>query len=94
LSCFQKSFSVDQFLQNHRKKANLETLRDDLGVYLKVLRSAMIDLINKDYADFVNLSSNLIGLDRAINGIQIPLGQLKEEVLVCWKLTFLFMYYV
>lgn len=59
-----------------------------MGVYLKVLRSAMIDLINKDYADFVNLSSNLIGLDKAINGIQIPLGQLKEEVLVCWKLEF------
>ncbi|KAJ9579162.1 hypothetical protein L9F63_024732 [Diploptera punctata] len=77
----KKSFSVDQFLQNHRKTANLETLRDDLGIYLKVLRSAMIELINKDYADFVNLSSNLIGLDKAINGIQVPLGQLKEEVL-------------
>ncbi|PSN46904.1 hypothetical protein C0J52_15286 [Blattella germanica] len=77
----KKSFSVDHFLQNHRKKANLETLRDDLGIYLKVLRSAMIELINKDYADFVNLSSNLIGLDKAINGIQVPLGQLKEEVL-------------
>lgn len=77
----KKSFSVDQFLQNHRKKTNLETLRDDLGVYLKVLRSAMIELINKDYADFVNLSSNLNGLDKAINGIQVPLGQLKEEVL-------------
>jgi hypothetical protein len=48
----------------------------------------MIELINKDYADFVNLSSNLIGLDKAINGIQIPLGQLKEEVLVCWNLKF------
>jgi hypothetical protein len=68
--------------------ANLEMLRDDLGVYLKVLRSAMIELINKDYADFVNLSSNLNGLDKAINGIQVPLGQLKEEVLVCWKIIF------
>nr|CAD7438945.1 unnamed protein product [Timema bartmani] len=77
----KKSFSADDFLKSHRKKANLETLRDDLGVYLKVLRSAMIELINKDYADFVNLSSNLIGLDKAINGIQVPLGQLREEVL-------------
>nr|CAD7198055.1 unnamed protein product [Timema douglasi] len=77
----KKSFSADDFLKSHRKKANLETLRDDLGVYLKVLRSAMIELINKDYADFVNLSSNLIGLDKAINGIQLPLGQLREEVL-------------
>lgn len=78
----KESFSVDQFLQDHRNKANLETLRDDLGVYLKALRSAMIELINKDYVDFVNLSSNLIGLDKAINGIQIPLGQLKEELLL------------
>lgn len=62
--------------------ANLETMRDDLGIYLKSLRSAMIELINKDYADFVNLSSNLIGLDKAITCIQLPLGQLKEELLV------------
>ena len=57
-------------------------MRDDLGVYLKILRSAMIELINKDYADFVNLSSNLIGLDKAINNLEIPVGQLREEVMV------------
>lgn len=57
-------------------------MRDDLGIYLKVLRSAMIDLINKDYADYVNLSSNLIGLDKAIGNINGPLGQLREELLV------------
>lgn len=39
-------------------------------MYLKVLRSAMIELINEDYADFVNLSGNLIGLDKAIVNIQ------------------------
>lgn len=78
----QTPFSVDEFLQNHRKNANLEIMRDDLGIYLKVLRSAMIELINKDYADFVNLSSNLIGLDKAITKIHVPLGQLKEEVWV------------
>lgn len=57
-------------------------MRDDLGIYLKVLRTAMIELINEDYADFVNLSSNLIGLDQSINGIQIPLGQLREEIIM------------
>jgi len=60
-------------------------MRDDLGMYLKLLRSAMIDLINRDYTDFVNLSSNLIGLDNAINDLQTPLGQLKEEVMVKMK---------
>ncbi|KMQ97057.1 conserved oligomeric golgi complex subunit 2, partial [Lasius niger] len=76
-----ENFDVDNFLQDHRKSGKLETMRDDLGMYLKLLRSAMIDLINRDYTDFVNLSSNLIGLDKAINDLQAPLGQLREEVM-------------
>ena len=42
-------FSVDEFMQEYQLKGdgNLETLRDHLGIYLKVLRSAMIDLINR-----------------------------------------------
>lgn len=78
----QSNFNVDTFLHDHRKVVKLETMRDDLGIYLKLLRSAMIDLINKDYTDFVNLSSNLIGLDKAINGLEMPLSQLREEVMV------------
>lgn len=76
----KKTFSVDEFLQEHRNAATLETMRDDLGLYLKVLRSAMIELINEDYADFVNLSSNLVGLDESINGIQSPLNTLRDEI--------------
>ncbi|KAF3428619.1 hypothetical protein E2986_03735 [Frieseomelitta varia] len=77
----QGNFNVDTFLQEHRKSTKLETMRDDLGIYLKLLRSAMIDLINRDYTDFVNLSSNMIGLDKSINDLQTPLGQLREEVM-------------
>ncbi|XP_064599671.1 conserved oligomeric Golgi complex subunit 2-like isoform X1 [Liolophura sinensis] len=85
--CFDKdefmkdSFNVDQFVIDCRKRVPLEKLRDDLNVYLKILRTAMIELINKDYADFVNLSTNLVGMDKAINSLSVPLGQLKEEVL-------------
>ena len=57
---FQDDFNVDQFVLECRRRVQLEDLRDDLSVYLKILRSAMIELINKDYADFVNLSSNLV----------------------------------
>ena len=56
-------------------------MRDELGVYLKILRSTMVELINKDYADFVHLSSSLIGLDKSIDNLQTLLGQLKKEVL-------------
>ena len=66
-----------------RRRVQLETLRDDLALYLKILQSAMIELINKDYADFVNLSTNLVGMDKAINNLMTPLDQLKSEIQVC-----------
>lgn len=85
ITCFiilQKDFSVDEFLAEHRRIANLETLRDDLGLFLKKLRSSTIKLINKDYADFVELSSNLIALDQDIMCIEDPLNKIKKEIMV------------
>ncbi|XP_030033702.2 conserved oligomeric Golgi complex subunit 2 [Manduca sexta] len=85
--CFDRNdfvktnFSVDNFLEEHQNMASLETMRDDLGMYLKILRLAMIELINKDYANFVNLCATLIGFDKAILKVQVPLGHLNEEVL-------------
>ncbi|XP_067840189.1 conserved oligomeric Golgi complex subunit 2 [Heptranchias perlo] len=85
--CFNKDefmkddFDVDHFVSECRKHVQLETLRDDLELYYKLLKTAMVELINKDYADFVNLSTNLVGMDRALNQLTVPLGQLREEVL-------------
>lgn len=85
--CFDKdefmkeNFDVDHFVSDCRKRVQLEELRDDLELYYKLLKTAMVELINKDYADFVNLSTNLVGMDKALNQLTVPLGQLKEEVL-------------
>ena len=40
----------------------------------------MIELINQDYADFVNLSTNLVGLDQGIIKIQSPLVDFQAEI--------------
>jgi len=45
-------------------------------------RSAMIELINRDYADFVNLSGNLVGLDKAISNLEEPLSVIHSEISV------------
>lgn len=87
LGLFQTNFSVDNFLAEHQNVASLESMRDDLGAYLKVLRLAMIELINKDYANFVNLSATLIGFDKAITKIHTPLTQLNDELLVSYSET-------
>lgn len=77
----QDSFSVDTFLHNNRNAGSLEQMRDDLGVYLKELRTAMIELINQDYQDFVSLSAELVDLDQRIETIRKPLVDLREEIL-------------
>uniref|UniRef100_A0A4W5RXS3 Conserved oligomeric Golgi complex subunit 2 n=1 Tax=Hucho hucho TaxID=62062 RepID=A0A4W5RXS3_9TELE len=85
--CFDKDvfmkddFDVDQFVSDCRKHVQLEEMREDLEMYYKLLKTAMVELINKDYADFVNLSTNLVGMDKALNQLSVPLGQLQEEVL-------------
>uniref|UniRef100_A0A8D3BBW8 Conserved oligomeric Golgi complex subunit 2 n=1 Tax=Scophthalmus maximus TaxID=52904 RepID=A0A8D3BBW8_SCOMX len=86
--CFDKDifmkddFDVDQFVAECRKQVQLEEMREDLELYYKLLKTAMVELINKDYADFVNLSTNLVGMDKALNQLSLPLGQLREEVMV------------
>lgn len=56
----QDDFDVDQFVSECRKQVQLEEMREDLELYYKLLKTAMVELINKDYADFVNLSTNLV----------------------------------
>ncbi|XP_065176720.1 conserved oligomeric Golgi complex subunit 2-like [Sycon ciliatum] len=76
----RESFDVDEFISSCRRRVSLETLHEDLSVHYKALRNAMMELINKDYADFVSLSSSLVGLEKEIGDILVPLGQLREEV--------------
>lgn len=47
---------------------------------MKILRSSMIELINEDYADFVNLSANFVNLESKISKIKDPLVELREEI--------------
>ncbi len=45
----------------YKREVGLEKLRDDLDLFLRVLKSSMVELINRDFADFLNLSTNLVG---------------------------------
>ena len=56
----EKDFNVDEFVSAIRKRVTIECLREDLDNYFRTLKNAMVELINKDYADFVALSANLV----------------------------------
>ncbi|KAI5193249.1 Conserved Oligomeric Golgi Complex Subunit 2, partial [Manis pentadactyla] len=49
-----EDFDVDHFVSGSRKHVQLEELRDDPELDDELLKTAMVGLINKDYADFVN----------------------------------------
>lgn len=79
LFCFQEDFDVDHFVSDCRKRVQLEELRDDLELYYKLLKTAMVELINKDYADFVNLSTNLVNFNPAVIPTPTLLTQIYSE---------------
>ena len=58
----KECFSVDIFVGNCKGTVPLDALKANLDDYLKSLKHALIELINEDYADFVNLSTNLVGI--------------------------------
>lgn len=54
---------MDSFLGTHTQRGiTLEVLKDDLATYRKILQSALVQLIDREYADFVHLSSSLVRL--------------------------------
>ncbi|KXS14654.1 COG complex component [Gonapodya prolifera JEL478] len=53
----------------------LEILSRELTSFQALLRSDMMDLINRNSADFINLSTNLIGVDSIIENVRGPAEQ-------------------
>ncbi|RIB06550.1 oligomeric golgi complex component, COG2-domain-containing protein [Gigaspora rosea] len=72
-------FNSDRFLAN-RRHLTLEELKKELNMHLKSLKSELVEMINRDYASFVDLSTNLKGVDKVIEEVARPLGKMREEV--------------
>ncbi|CAG8499793.1 2025_t:CDS:10 [Diversispora eburnea] len=73
------NFSSDSFLAN-RRHITLDELKKELTTHLKSLKSELVEMINRDYASFVDLSTNLKGVDKVIEEVARPLGKMREEV--------------
>nr|CDS32998.1 oligomeric Golgi complex subunit 2 [Hymenolepis microstoma] len=74
-------FDEDAFILDRLKMGiSLHTLHDSLLQYFNILKNSLVELINRDYADFVNLSTNLVGLDKIIKNLEEPLIDVRERV--------------
>ncbi|CEI90864.1 hypothetical protein RMCBS344292_05174 [Rhizopus microsporus] len=72
-------FDPDTFLSNKRH-LGLERMKVELNAHLKQLKSELVELINRDYQDFVNLSINLSGVDKDIEELAQPLNTIEHQV--------------
>ncbi|RUO96126.1 oligomeric golgi complex component, COG2-domain-containing protein [Jimgerdemannia flammicorona] len=74
-------FDADAFLSS-RRHLGLDELKSELSGHLAQLKNELVELINRDYADFINLSTNLKGVDKVIEELRRPLDVMREEVKV------------
>ncbi|KAJ3023287.1 Conserved oligomeric Golgi complex subunit 2 [Thoreauomyces humboldtii] len=74
-----ESFSPQEFIADRRHIA-LDRLKSELQQGLRDLKTELVELINLDYADFINLSTRLVGVDRMIGDLARPLEQIQNVV--------------
>ncbi|CAI9108741.1 OLC1v1008418C2 [Oldenlandia corymbosa var. corymbosa] len=74
-------FDPESYISDLRAFVPLETLRSELQSHLSSLQKELVDLINRDYSDFVSLSTKLIDIDACVVRMRAPLLDIKEKIL-------------
>ncbi|XP_047330676.1 conserved oligomeric Golgi complex subunit 2 [Impatiens glandulifera] len=81
-SFLRKDFESEAYIADLRTFVPLETLRSELQSHLSSLKHELVELINRDYADFVNLSTKLVDIDAAVVRMRAPLFEIREKIVV------------
>ncbi|CAJ2664222.1 conserved oligomeric Golgi complex subunit 2 [Trifolium pratense] len=79
-SFLSPDFDSESYISELRTFVPFDTLRSELNNYLSSLNHELIDLINRDYTDFVNLSTKLVDVDAAVVRMRAPLVELREKI--------------
>ncbi|KAK6924690.1 COG complex component, COG2, C-terminal [Dillenia turbinata] len=79
-SFLRNDFDSESYISDLRTFVPLNNLRSELQSHLSSLKHELIELINRDYADFVNLSTKLVDVDGAIIRMRAPLTELREKI--------------
>uniref|UniRef100_A0A7C9CF05 Conserved oligomeric Golgi complex subunit 2 n=1 Tax=Opuntia streptacantha TaxID=393608 RepID=A0A7C9CF05_OPUST len=73
-------FDSESYISDLRTFVPFDTLRSQLHSHLSSLKHELVDLINRDYNDFVNLSTKLVDVDSAVARMRAPLSDLREKI--------------
>lgn len=73
-----RDFDPRDFVQRYRKRLPLPQLQKSLRAHHSATRQELVELINEKYADFVNLSTRMQGVERALKPLRAPLMESAE----------------
>jgi hypothetical protein len=76
------SFDPEAYISDLRRFVPFETLRAELRGHLGGLKNELVELINRDYTDFVNLSTKLVDVDGAVLRMRMPLNELRGKLVL------------
>ncbi|CAA0806933.1 Unknown protein [Striga hermonthica] len=77
----EPEFDPESYISDLRTFVPFDTLRSELRSHLGALKHELVELINRDYADFVSLSTKLVDVDSAVVRMRAPLLEIKEKIL-------------
>ncbi|KAK1433909.1 hypothetical protein QVD17_10827 [Tagetes erecta] len=80
-SFLSPDFDSESYISDLRTFVPFETLRSELQSHLASLKHELVELINRDYADFVNLSTKLVDVDAAVLRMRAPLIEIRDKIL-------------
>ncbi|KAI3454999.1 hypothetical protein Pfo_011662 [Paulownia fortunei] len=76
-----QEFDPESYISDLRTFVPFDTLRSELRSHLGALKHELVELINRDYVDFVSLSTKLVDVDAAVVRMRAPLLDIKEKIL-------------
>ncbi|KAK2978188.1 hypothetical protein RJ640_030361 [Escallonia rubra] len=79
-SFLDPDFDSESYIADLRTFVPFDTLRSELRSHLSALKHELVELINRDYADFVNLSTKLVDVDSAVVRMRAPLTEIREKI--------------
>jgi hypothetical protein len=81
-SFLNPNFDSEAYISDLRTFVPFDTLRSELHSHLSSLKHELVELINRDYADFVNLSTNLVDVDAAVVRMRAPLTEIRDKIVL------------
>ncbi|KAJ7556196.1 hypothetical protein O6H91_05G073700 [Diphasiastrum complanatum] len=76
----EPNFDSEAYIADMGRLVTLDTLKAELRSHFAALKNELVELINRDYTDFVNLSTKLVDIDGAMMRMRTPLQELRAKL--------------